>query len=44
MVKTANIKNDIRLNAQKLAKALEGFILKYPEQWFVFKRFDNNEK
>lgn len=44
MEKTGNYKKDIQFNAQKLAKILEGFILKYPEQWFVFKRFDNNEK
>lgn len=44
MEKTGNIKNDIQLNARKLAKVMEGFILKDPEQWFVFKRFDNNEK
>lgn len=41
MEKTGNSQKDIRSNAQRLAKALEGFILKYPEQWFVFKRFDD---
>ncbi len=43
MEKTGNYKNDIQFNSRRLAKILEDFILKYPEQWFVFKRFDNEE-
>ena len=43
MEKTGNLQKDIRYNAGILAKILEGFILEYPEQWFVFKRFDNEK-
>lgn len=37
MEKVGNLQDNIQINAQKLAKVLEGFILKYPEQWFVFR-------
>ncbi|MEW6088035.1 MAG: lysophospholipid acyltransferase family protein [bacterium] len=36
--RTGHLQEDIRLNARKLAKVLEGFVLKFPEQWFVFKK------
>ncbi|MFH1287641.1 MAG: lysophospholipid acyltransferase family protein [bacterium] len=42
MEKVGHLQDNIRINAQRLAKVLEGFILEFPEQWFVFKRFDEN--
>ncbi|EKD28211.1 MAG: hypothetical protein ACD_79C00386G0004 [uncultured bacterium] len=42
LIKTGDIKNDIKENTQEFSKVLEDCILKYPEQWtWMHRRFKN---
>lgn len=37
--RTQNRRQDVRVNARRMAKILEGYVAQYPEQWLMFYPF-----